>query len=243
MSGAGRYIFAADIHIGALGNEAAKTRFLDFLHTLPPDTEELWLLGDVFDFWFEWRSSDTADYYGDVLAELKRVTDSGIKVFFLKGNHDYWTFGRLAELTGIQVVESQPHFMDIGGQTFCLAHGDCLGKVRMGERFIGWLFRNRAAIALCRALPRKWILKFAFWWSKSSRSKPGKQSYRLTPEGSLYRFACDVAAGRHVDHFIFGHIHHPASFTLESGASLHIIGGWSGSAHWLEFQGGKLTEA
>lgn len=243
MSGEGRYIFAADIHIGALGNGEAKVRFLNFLHTLPADTVELWLLGDVFDFWFEWRSSDTADCHEDVLAALKCVTASGIKVFFLKGNHDYWTFGRLAELTGIQVIESQPHFIDIGGQTFCLAHGDCLGKVRIGERFIGWLFRNKAAIALCRALPRKWILKFAFWWSRSSRSKPGKQSYRLTPAGSLYRFACDVAAERHVDHFIFGHIHHPAAFTLESGAGLHIIGDWSRSAHWLEFHDGKLTGA
>lgn len=241
MSDSGRYIFAADIHIGALGNEAAKDRFIGFLRGLPADTAELWLLGDVFDFWFEWRRSYTP-FYEDVLSELRRVTDSGTKVLFLKGNHDFWTFGKLSELTGIQVIDSQPHFITVDGQTFCLAHGDCLGKVRFGERFIGWLFRNRVCIALCRSLPRKWILDFAFRWSKSSRGKSGKQAYRLTPEGSLYRYACSVAAERRVDHFIFGHIHHPASFTLEGGASLNVIGDWSHEPHYLEFHEGMLIE-
>ena len=100
----GRYIFTSDLHLGAEKCAASKEDFISFLGNLPGDTGALYLLGDIFDFWFERKRRPTG--FDDVLEALKRVVDGGIEVFFLKGNHDWWTFGRLERITGIKVSPS-----------------------------------------------------------------------------------------------------------------------------------------
>lgn len=123
----GKTFFVADVHLGLnAGNPKERERdFTAFLKSLPSDTEALYLMGDIWDFWYEYRDVVPRGYVR-VLGALAELVDRGVRVCFFQGNHDVWTYSYFRDEIGMVPLD-QPFIVDIAGKRFCLGHGDGLG--------------------------------------------------------------------------------------------------------------------
>lgn len=233
--------FVSDIHLGArIGDPARREKdFVKFLKEIDPaQTDTLYLLGDIFDFWYEYRYV-VPKGYTRVLGALTDLVDAGVKVFFFEGNHDIWTFSYLQELGLVKL--QQPYITDIGGKRFCLGHGDGLGPGDHVYKFNKWLFTRKLSQRLFSAL-HPWIaFKWATGWSHRSRTeKPIAHTFRGEEE-PLYIYCKEFQAHTPVNHFIFGHYHCRVDFPVGT-ARLHILGDWMTAPNWmvLDTATGKL---
>ena len=235
----GRYIFSSDMHLGADCPRDTEAEFIAFLDALPSDTRALYLLGDVFDFWFEKRSRRCG--FENALEALRRAVGRGVEVYFLKGNHDWWTFGELELLSGVKMLQPQPVELSIAGKHFCLAHGDGLGKDSFKERLTQAFLKGRMTIFLARWLtPTRWLDALARRWASSSRRHNDAHPYVFTTESPLWKFTCEREKEHPADFFIYGHIHSPITMSTPQGAGMYILSDWSAGPSWLEYDGEKM---
>ena len=239
MKQSGYTYFVSDVHLGLQVNDPAdrERRFSGFLRSLPENTEALYLLGDIWDFWYEYRDVVPKGYVR-VFSALQDLMDRGVKVYFFQGNHDVWTYSYFEELGMTRLV--QPALVDIEGRKFCLGHGDGLGPVPFGYRFLRGLFHNRIAQFLFSLL-HPWIaFGLGNGWSKNNRLAHDQEyEFRGTDE-PLYKFAEEFSSAHHVDYFIFGHYHASVDMTLPSGARFLVLKDWMHSSPYLCFDGENL---
>ncbi len=230
-----KYYFIADTHLGLnpASDSEVERKLMTFLNSLPPETRALFLLGDIFDFWVEYRHVVPRGYVR-LLGKLAELCDRGVEVFFFRGNHDYWTFGYLEEEIGMKVVD-QPYFTTIDGKKFCIAHGDGLGNVKFSYRFIKFLFRNKCCMKMLKVI-HPWItFSFAHSWSISNRRKR-KHAYVFRKESDpLYAFAEKMEREFKADYCIFGHLHTPVEESLPEGGKMFILGDWINNSEYLLF--------
>ena len=232
--------FVSDVHLGLqVGDPAGRERrFADFLLGLPEDTDALYLLGDIWDFWYEYRDVVPKGYIR-VFSALQSLMDRGVKVYFFQGNHDVWTYSYFEEL-GMKRLE-QPFLVEIGGKRFCLGHGDGLGPVPSGYRFLRGLFHNRVAQFLFSML-HPWIaFRFGNGWSRNNRLAHDQEYEFRGKDEPLYKFAEEFSARNDVDYFIFGHYHSSVDMTLPSGARLLVLKDWMRSSPYLCFDGVSVS--
>ena len=229
--------FVADVHLGLDVNDPAgrEARFVSFLKAIPAErTEALYLLGDIWDFWYEYRDVVPKGYVR-VFAALTDLMDAGVKVYFFQGNHDVWTYSYFEELGMKRLV--QPAVVEIGGRTFCLGHGDGLGPVPAGYRFLRRIFHCRLLQILFSML-HPWIaFRIGNAWSRNNRlARREKYVFKGTGE-PLYRFAEEFSRTRHVDYFIFGHYHAHVDMELPGGARLFVLEDWIDGSGYIYFDG------
>lgn len=231
--------FVADVHLGLdVADPASRERrFAEFLRSLPEQTEALYLLGDIWDFWYEYRDVVPKGYVR-VLSALVDLIDRGVDVYFFQGNHDVWTYSYFEELGMKRLV--QPALVNIGGQSFCLGHGDGLGPVPAGYRLLRWLFHNKVAQFLFSLLHPWLAFRFGNGWSKGNRLARHEEYVFRGEDEPLYKFALEYSRTNKVDHFIFGHYHTDVTMTLPTGATLHILKDWLDSSPYLRFDGSVL---
>ena len=209
-----------------------------FLRSLPEETESLYLLGDVWDFWYEYRDVVPKGYIR-VFSALQDLMDRGVSVYFFQGNHDVWTYSYFEEL-GMKKL-SQPYCVEIAGKTFCLGHGDGLGPVPFGYRFLRGLFHNRLAQFLFSLL-HPWIaFRFGNGWSKGNRLSHDKEYVFRGEDEPLYKFAESFSRENKVDYFVFGHYHESVDLELSSGSRLLILEDWITSSPFICFDGEAIT--
>ncbi len=232
--------FTSDVHLGltTADPKEREERFVLWLKSLPRDAKALYLLGDIWDFWYEYR--DVVPKEGvRVIAQLIDLMDNGVEVWFMPGNHDVWCYGYFESL-GMRKIE-QPFYTEIGGRRFCLGHGDGLKDATRGYRFMMRVFKSRFCQALFSALhPR-----IAFWFATGCSTR---NRYTHTPyewkgaDEPLVRFAEEeIAAGHKADFFIFGHFHVEASHNLSDGSELFVMDTWlNGGTPCLIFDGQSL---
>ena len=135
--------FVSDVHLGLDVNDPAdrEARFVSFLKSIPKDrAKSLYLLGDIWDFWYEYHDVVPKGYVR-VFAALMDLMDAGVEVCFFQGNHDIWCFHYFEDL-GIKILQ-QPYVTEIGGKVFCLGHGDGLGPGHKWYKLMRWGFRNK----------------------------------------------------------------------------------------------------
>ena len=234
---AGRHLtyFVSDVHLGLDVKDPAgrEKRFADFLLSIDPArTDAVYLLGDIWDFWYEYRDVVPKGYVR-VLAALVGLVDAGVKVYFFQGNHDVWTYGYFEEL-GMKKLE-QPHVAQIGGRTFCIGHGDGLGPVPRGYRFLRGMFHCRFLQILFSMLHPWLAFRIGHGWSKNNRlARSEKYIFKGAAE-PLWQFAEDFARKRPVDFFVFGHYHCTVDEILPSGARLFVLPDWLDSPAGLVF--------
>ena len=217
--------FTADVHLGldTPDPREREERFLSFLKGIPAErTKALYLLGDIWDFWYEYR--DVVPREGArVVAEFIRLMDLGVEVWFCRGNHDIWSYSYFESL-GMHRFD-QPLFVDLGGKTFCLGHGDLLGGAPRGYRRMIRTYNSRFLQRLFSSL-HPW-LAFRIAEGVSRRSRRNHKPYHFGgTEEPLYRFAEQVCAERRVDCFVFGHFHEQVDLTLPSGARFCVLEDW-----------------
>ncbi len=224
--------FVSDVHLGLqVGDAAAReSAFVSFLRGIDPEeTETLYLLGDIWDFWYEYRDVVPKGYVR-VLGALVALMDAGVKLCFFQGNHDIWTYHYFEEL-GMQCVR-QPARIRIGQRFFCLGHGDGLGPGDYSYKFLRWIFHNRF-LQRCFSTLHPWLaFRLGNGWSRHSRL--GKNiSYQFKgADEPLYRFC--AAYPQPVDYFIFGHYH--ARVDLPVGeARLLMLGDWITAPNWMVY--------
>ena len=224
--------FVSDVHLGLrVGDPAEReARFVSFLRSVPAaTTRAVYLLGDIWDFWYEYKYVVPKGSVR-VLAALLDLKDAGVDIFFFPGNHDMWCFHYFEEL-GFKVLQ-QPWCFETDGKVFCVGHGDGLGPVPFGYRLLHGIFACRPLQALFSTLHP--TLAFAMGNAWSRRNRLSHLSYRFAGESEpLYRFAEDFARTRRVDYFIFGHYHDEVDLTLPSGARLLMTKSWiEDSPYW-----------
>lgn len=232
--------FVSDVHLGlqVADPEDRERRFAGFLRSLPENTEAVYLLGDIWDFWYEYKDVVPKGYVR-VLSALQELMDRGVKVYFFQGNHDVWTYSYFEELGMVKLV--QPCVVQIAGKRFCLGHGDGLGPVPFGYRFLRGLFHNRLAQTLFSTLHPWLAFRLGNGWSRNNRLAHDVQ-YEFGGENEpLYKFAKDFASENEVDFFIFGHYHVEVDTVLPSGARLMILKDWIHSSPYLCFDGVSIT--
>ena len=231
--------FVSDVHLGLqVGDPAEREgRFVSFLRSLPEDTEALYLLGDIWDFWYEYRDVVPKGYIR-VFSAFQDLMDRGVKVYFFQGNHDVWTYSYFEELGMKKLV--QPAVVEIGGRRFCLGHGDGLGPVPFGYRFLRGLFHNRVAQFLFSMLHPRIAFGFGNGWSRGNRLARHVEYVFKGEEEPLYKFAEAFSAGNAVDYFVFGHYHVSVDMTLPSGARLLVLKDWMDASPYICFDGKEI---
>lgn len=218
---------ASDLHLGSPSFKASKSRELAFVrwleeavagtgHALGHPATEIHLVGDLFDFWYEYKHVVPR---GGVrlMGTIARIADAGIPIHFYTGNHDLWTFGYLEEELGIRVHRS-PQLFDACGWRCMVGHGDGLGPGDRNYKRLRRIFHNPVLQRAFQLLHPDWTHGFARGWSSRSRhSHQPEDSHALSPEKEwLWLYACDYLKSQdpNVDFFIFGHRHLPLDLEL-----------------------------
>ncbi|MBO5634746.1 MAG: UDP-2,3-diacylglucosamine diphosphatase [Bacteroidales bacterium] len=219
--------FVSDVHLGLDVNDpvARERRFVAFLESIPKDkTRALYMLGDIWDFWYEYRDLVPKGYV-KVFAALMGLMDAGVEVFFFQGNHDIWCYHYFEDM-GIRILQ-QPYLIEIGGKSFCLGHGDGLGPGDYSYKLMRWLFRNKLCQRLFSSLLHPTLaFKIGKGWSKGSRLARNEEYHFKGEEEPLYKFALKYSRNTKVDYFIFGHFHTKVDMTLPTGARLLVLKDW-----------------
>lgn len=228
--------FVSDVHLGLRVADPVdrERRFVEFLRGLPEETAALYLLGDIWDFWYEYKHVVPKGYVR-VFAALTELIDRGVDVFFFQGNHDVWTYSYFEEL-GMKKLQ-QPAVVKIAGKRFCLGHGDGLGPVPLGYRFLRGIFHNRVLQFLFSML-HPWIaFGLGNGWSRSNRLSHDKEYVFKGKDEPLYQFAEDFARENRIDCFVFGHYHSDVHMKLPSGADFIILKDWIHGSPYLCIEG------
>ena len=223
--------FISDLHLGAkyIPDPAAhERRAARFVESLIGRASELIMLGDVLDYWYEYRNVAPRGYLR-FFGALARLADSGVKITWFIGNHDIWLFDYLRNEIGLEVVDGVL-VREILGKRFLLTHGDGVGKLKPSFRFIRAMFRNRLCQILYSAIHPRWTIAFAHRWSASSRDFQGYAEKQFDPADEPFVDYClDYLrkTGSRIDYFVFGHRHTLVDYPLP-GTDSHmvILGDW-----------------
>lgn len=234
--------FISDIHLGAnyiADHKAHERRVVSFLRSIASDAKRLYLLGDILDYWWEYRTVVPRGFtrFFGALAEL---ADSGVEIVWFKGNHDIWIFDYLPEEIGLTVHDGIM-VAELDGKRFLLEHGDGVGKLPWSFRRLRGLFRCRFAQRLYAAIHPRWTIGFAHSWSSHSR-KSGGYIPREGVGESLVEFAesYNLTHTPKIDYFIFGHQHVILEKNLRDGCKMLIIGDWISKFSYAVWDGTEL---
>lgn len=220
--------FASDFHLGVPTYEKSLERehkIVKWLDSIKADAEELYLLGDVFDFWFEYRTVVPRGYVR-LLGKLAELSDSGIKIHYFIGNHDMWTFDYLEKELNV-IIYRVPIEISYNGKAFYIGHGDGLGPGDHGYKFIKKVFASKVCQWLFARLHPNFGIGIANYFSKKSRIATGTTDEKFLGEEKewLVIYSKEILAKKHFDYLIFGHRHLPLDIKI--GSSRYInLGDW-----------------
>ncbi len=224
----GSIYFASDFHLGVPTKEKSlerEHRILRWLDFIEPDLSELFLMGDIFDFWFEYKHA-VPKGYTRLLGRLAQISDAGIPIHFFKGNHDMWTFGYLEDEIGLK-VHSKDQIMERQGLKLYLGHGDGLGPGEQGYKLMRSIFRNPLTQwAFARVHPNFGIGLGLFWSRKSRAANEAGDTSFFGEKERILQFAKAHQKVNPMDLYIFGHRHLPLEMDVEEGVKYFNLGDW-----------------
>jgi len=236
--------FLSDFHLGApdaassLVREKRICRFLDAAKT---DAATIFIVGDLFDFWFEY-STVVPKGYVRILGKLAELTDSGIAIHFFVGNHDMWMKNYFQSELNIPVY-FEPKTFVFNNKKFLIGHGDGLGPGDKGYKMMKTVFRNPACQWLFGILPPYFGIGLANYFSKKSRAQTGQVDEKFLGEENewLIIYSKEILQKEHYDYFIFGHRHLPIDVELKGNSRYINLGEWIKYNSYAVFDGDTLT--
>jgi UDP-2,3-diacylglucosamine hydrolase len=234
--------FASDIHLGLYPVEKSVKRerlFVKWLDEIKPTTGALFLVGDIFDFWFEYRRV-VAKGFVRFIAKICEFTDNGIPVFIFTGNHDVWMFDYFQKEVGA-IVCKRPIEIEIGSKKFFIGHGDGVGPGDNSYKFLKGVFTNKILQFLFSRIHPNFAYWMGYTWSKHNRYSKGlaEEFHGVNKEFNIL-FAKDILQSRHFDYFIFGHRHIPMDIKLNETSKLFNLGEWIAGNTFAVFDGNTV---
>lgn len=241
MNSSKKIYFASDVHLGLPDYESSLKReklFVKWLDEIKNDAQEIYLLGDIFDFWFEYKRAIPKGF-SRFLGKLCEITDAGIPVHFFTGNHDMWIFNYLPKETGI-ILHKKPLIKELSGKKFYLAHGDGFGpgdpmykllKRIFASRFSQWLFaRFHPNIGI-------WI---ASRWSSHSRYSRETRPFEGENKEWLIIYSKEMLQKEHFDFMVYGHRHYPTDMIINNTTRYINLGDWLSHFTYAIFDGEEM---
>lgn len=224
-----RIYFLSDFHLGAptaaasLDRERTIVRFLD---QIKHDAAEIFLVGDLFDFWYEYRLVVPKGHVR-LLGKLAELSDAGIPLHFFMGNHDMWVKDYFQKELGMQVYD-RPVLFERQGKKLCVGHGDGLGPGDQGYKRLKKIFRNPVAQWLFGILPPAIGIGLANYFSRRSRAQTGstEEVFLGADKEWLIQYAKHKQLSEPVDYYVFGHRHLPIDHSIALGARYINLGDW-----------------
>jgi UDP-2,3-diacylglucosamine hydrolase len=223
--------FLSDFHLGAPDAAASLERerkIIRFLDKIKPDAAAIFIAGDLFDFWYEYKTVVPKGYVR-ILGKLAEITDSGIAIHFFVGNHDMWMKDYFKKELNIPIY-FEPAEFEFNGKSFLVGHGDGLGPGDHGYKFLKKIFRNPVCQLLFGILPPFIGMGLANYFSRKSRAQAlaEKTDDKFLGENKewLIIYCKEVLKNKHYDYFVFGHRHLPINFNLNSDSLYINLGDW-----------------
>jgi len=235
--------FASDFHLGAPNYEQSRVRenrIVAWLNHIEPSCSELFLMGDIFDFWYEYRLVVPKGFIR-LQGKLAQMSDRGIKIYFFKGNHDMWVNDYFTKEMGIEII-SDAHVMERNGKRFYLHHGDGLGPGDHIYKMLRKVFRNPVCQWLFSLVPPQIGLGIGSAWSSKSREDGlDEQVFMGEDKEWLAIYSKEILVKEHFDYFIYGHRHLPLDLPLNEKSRYVNLGEWIKYNSYAVFDGNELT--
>jgi UDP-2,3-diacylglucosamine hydrolase len=236
--------FVSDAHLGFPNHPESLIReklLVKWLNTVSNDATSIYLLGDIFDFWFEYKRVVPRGYTR-LLGKLSELCDKGIPIHFFTGNHDMWTYDYLSNEVGL-IIHKDKEVLIINNKVFFIAHGDGLGPDDKSYKILKKIFRNKFAQWLFSKLHPNFAIKIATKWSHHNRYNENPQNliYKGKNGERLIQYAYRKLNDEHYDYFIFGHRHIPMMIKLNEKSLLVNLGDWINNFTYAVFDGNNLT--
>lgn len=237
--------FISDAHLGSRAIKHGRTqerRLVRFLDSIKEKAGAVYMLGDMFDFWHEYKYV-VPKGFTRFLGKVSELTDLGVEVHYFIGNHDIWAYGYLEKECGV-VMHRKPVTVELGDKLFYLAHGDGLGDPSPKFKFLKTIFHNRICQILFAAIHPRWGMDFGLHRAKVSRLKheaAEPPTYLGENKEHLVLFAKDYLRNHpDVNYFIFGHRHIELDLLLSRSARVLILGDWITHFTYAVFDGEQL---
>lgn len=222
--------FLSDLHLGApyfKDRIEAERRVVSFLDSIKRKADVLYLLGDILDYWYEYRYVVPRGFVR-FFGKLAELSDSGIRIVWLIGNHDIWIYDYIPTELGIEVVDGALTEV-IDGRTFYMTHGDGVGELKPTFRLMRSLFRNKFCQKLFSGIHPRWTVPFAYNWSSHSRKTGGSSGYESTDAmvENLRHYSLDyLETHPDINYFIYGHLHVMQCEQLAPASEMIVLGDW-----------------
>lgn len=243
MQAGKKIYFASDFHLGAPNDPKSPERerlLCKWLDEIKADAEEIYLAGDIFDFWYEYVYTVPKGFVR-ILGKIAELTDRGIKVHFFTGNHDTWMKDYFPKELNVS-VHDEPVSKTFNGKNFYIGHGDGLGPGDYWYKFLKGIFRSKISQWLySRVHPN-----LAFWVARASslKSRAATGNSDEIFEGAekewLFQFCREYLKNNKVDYFVFGHRHLPLELDVDGKAQYVNLGDWLRYNSYAVFDGTKL---
>lgn len=234
--------FLSDSHLGSWAIEHRRTherRLVRFLDSIKHKAAAIYLLGDMFDFWNEYRYV-VPKGYTRFLGKLSELTDMGVEIHYFIGNHDLWTYGYLEEECGV-ILHRKPLTVELYGKVFFLAHGDGLGDPDRKFQLLRKVFHNKMCQRLFNSIHPRWGIWLGMQWAKHSRMKrvDGKETPYLGEDKEfLVQFTKQyMRTHQDVDYYMYGHRHIELDLMLSKKVRMFILGDWISQFTYVVYDG------
>ena len=236
--------FLSDFHLGAPTAATSLVRekkIVQFLSEIQKDAAQIFIVGDLFDFWYEYKMVVPKGYVR-ILGKLAEITDSGIPIHFFVGNHDMWMKDYFQKELNIPVY-FEPVAFEFNGKKILVGHGDGLGPGDHGYKFMKKIFRNPVCQWLFGILPPQIGIGLANYLSRKSRAKTGQSDEKFLGEDKewLIIYCKEILQKEHFDYFVFGHRHLPIHAVLPKDSVYINLGDWIKYDSYAVFDGTDIA--
>lgn len=234
--------FASDFHLGSHpipNSEKREKTIVQWLDYIKSDAKELFLVGDIFDFWFEY-STVVPKGYIRFLGKLAELADLGVKITLFKGNHDMWMFGYLKKELHATIIDNELE-LELNGKFFYVHHGDGLGPGDAKYKMLKKIFRSRICQWLFARLHPNLGIGIATKWSKHSRlSSDAEEKFLGEDKEWLIQYSKKIEVQKHYDYYIYGHRHLPYQVQLSNQSEVTNLGEWINYQTYAVWDGAEL---
>jgi len=240
LSESKKLYFASDFHLGVpdyASSLAREKRIVKWLDIISSDAEAIYLLGDIFDFWFEYKAAIPKGFIR-LQGKLAELRDRGIPIFFFTGNHDMWMFDYFEKEMGI-VIYREPQVLQVGNHIVMIGHGDGLGPGDRKYKILKKFFNSKICQWLFARIHPNLGISIANYWSRQSRISSTKMEEKFQGEENefLFSYCNEVEKSTHHDYYVFGHRHLPLDLKVGTNSRYINLGEWVHYNTYAEYDG------